>query len=87
MLRHGLRNALIPALTMTSLHAIALLGGALVTETVFSWPGLGQLVVQAVYVKDMAVIQIAVFVITIMALTINLATDALYRLIDPRLRH
>ncbi|UZF91769.1 ABC transporter permease [Bosea sp. NBC_00550] len=86
ILRHGLRNALIPALTMTSLHAIALLGGALVTETVFSWPGLGQLVVQAVYTKDMAVIQIAVFVITIMALTINLATDALYRLIDPRLR-
>ena len=83
VLRHGLRNALIPA--MTSLHAIALLGGALVTETVFSWPGLGQLVVQAIYTKDMAVIQIAVFVITIMALTINLATDALYRLIDPRL--
>jgi peptide/nickel transport system permease protein len=86
VLRHGLRNALIPALTMTSLHAIALLGGALVTETVFSWPGLGQLVVQAIYTKDMAVIQIAVFVITIMALSINLATDTLYRLIDPRLR-
>lgn len=86
VLRHGLRNALIPALTMTSLHAIGLLGGALVTETVFSWPGLGQLVVQAVYTKDTAVIQIAVFVITIMALTINLTTDALYRLIDPRLR-
>lgn len=85
VLRHGLRNALIPAVTMTSLHAIALLGGALVTETVFSWPGLGQLVVQAIYTKDMAVIQIAVFVITIMALSINLATDALYRLIDPRL--
>jgi len=85
VLRHGLRNALIPAVTMTSLHAIALLGGALVTETVFSWPGLGQLVVQAIYTKDMAVIQIAVFVITIMALAINLATDALYRLLDPRL--
>jgi peptide/nickel transport system permease protein len=86
ILKHGLRNALIPAVTMTSLHVIALLGGALVTETVFSWPGLGQLVVQAVYTKDMAVIQIAVFVITLMALTINLLTDALYRLIDPRLR-
>jgi peptide/nickel transport system permease protein len=86
IVRHGLRNALIPAVTMTSLHAIALLGGALVTETVFSWPGLGQLVVQAIYTKDMAVIQIAVFVITIMALTINLLTDALYQLIDPRLR-
>ncbi len=86
VLKHGLRNALIPALTITSLHTIGLLGGALVTETVFSWPGLGQLVVQAVYTKDMAVIQIAVFLITLMALCINLGTDVLYRLIDPRLR-
>lgn len=84
--RHALRNALIPVLTMGSLHTIALLGGALVTETVFSWPGLGQLIVQAVYTKDMAVIQIAVFVITLMTLTINFVTDLLYRLLDPRIR-
>lgn len=86
VLKHALRNALIPALTMTALHAIGLLGGALVTETVFSWPGLGQLIVQAVYTKDMAVIQIAVFAITIMTLIINFAADLLYRLIDPRIR-
>lgn len=86
VLKHALRNALIPALTMTALHAIGLLGGALVTETVFSWPGLGQLIVQAVYTKDMAVIQIAVFAITIMTLIINFGADLLYRLIDPRIR-
>ncbi|MQB46251.1 ABC transporter permease [Rhizobium sp. ICMP 5592] len=83
---HVLRNALIPALTMTSLHVIALLGGALVTETVFAWPGLGLLVVNAIYTKDMAVIQIAVFVITLMTLLINFATDLLYRAIDPRIK-
>lgn len=86
VLRHAFRNALIPALTMTSLHTIALLGGALVTETVFSWPGLGQLIVNAIYTKDMAVIQIAVFVITLLTLAINFATDLLYRVIDPRIR-
>ncbi|GAJ96791.1 ABC transporter permease [Agrobacterium rhizogenes] len=84
--KHVLRNALIPALTMTSLHVIALLGGALVTETVFAWPGLGLLVVNAIYTKDMAVIQIAVFVITLMTLLINFATDLLYRAIDPRIK-
>lgn len=84
--KHAFRNALIPALTMTSLHVIGLLGGALVTETVFAWPGLGQLIVNAVYTKDMAVIQIAVFVITLMTLAINFGTDILYRVIDPRIK-
>ena len=85
--KHAVPNALLPTVTLVFLHLGFVIAGAISVETVFSWPGLGQLVVQAVYVKDMAVIQIAVFVITIMALTINLATDALYRLIDPRLRH
>lgn len=86
VLKHALRNAAIPAVTMTSLNVIALLGGALITETVFAWPGLGQLIVQAIYTKDMAVIQISVFVITVMTLLINFVTDLLYRLIDPRIR-
>lgn len=85
IVKHAFRNAAIPTLTMTSLHIVALLGGALVTETVFAWPGLGQLIVQAVYNKDMAVIQIAVFAITIMTLLVNFVTDILYRLIDPRI--
>lgn len=86
VLKHALRNAAIPAVTMTSLNVIALLGGALITETVFAWPGLGQLIVQAIYTKDMAVIQIAILVITVMTLLINFITDLLYRLIDPRIR-
>lgn len=86
VLKHALRNAAIPAVTMTSLNVIALLGGALVTETVFAWPGLGLLIIQAINTMDMAVIQISVFVITIMTLLINFFTDLLYRLIDPRIR-
>lgn len=86
VVKHALRNAAIPAVTMTSLNVIALLGGALVTETVFAWPGLGQLIIQAINTMDMAVIQISVFVITVMTLLINFFTDLLYRLIDPRIR-
>ncbi len=86
VLKHALRNAAIPAVTMTSLNVIGLLGGALITETVFAWPGLGLLIVQAIQTKDMAVIQIAVFVITTLTLVINFGTDLLYRLIDPRIR-
>lgn len=84
--RHALRPALIPSTTMLALHLIGLLGGALVTETVFSWPGLGQLLVQSISLKDMAVVQIAVFVIAVLALTINLFADVLYRVVDPRVR-
>ncbi|MCS4295977.1 peptide/nickel transport system permease protein [Comamonas sp. BIGb0152] len=84
--KHALRNAAIPTVTMTSLHVVALLGGALVTETIFAWPGLGQLIVQAINTKDMAVIQISVLVITVMTLLLNFATDVAYRLIDPRMK-
>ncbi|MEJ5128516.1 ABC transporter permease [Comamonas sp. MYb21] len=84
--KHALRNAAIPTVTMTSLHVVALLGGALVTETIFAWPGLGQLIVQAINTKDMAVIQISVLVITAMTLLVNFATDVVYRLIDPRMK-
>nr|WP_312989917.1 ABC transporter permease [Comamonas koreensis] len=84
--KHALRNAAIPTVTMTSLHVVALLGGALVTETIFAWPGLGQLIVQAINTKDMAVIQISVLVITAMTLLVNFATDVAYRLIDPRMK-
>lgn len=84
--KHALRNALIPSTTMVSLYVIGLLGGALVTETVFAWPGLGQLLVQSIALKDMAVVQIAVFVVAVLALLLNLLTDLVYRLIDPRVR-
>jgi len=57
-----------------------------VTDTIFAWPGLGQLIVQAINTKDMAVIQISVLVITAMTLLVNFLTDVVYRLIDPRMK-
>lgn len=86
-LRHALRNALIPVTTILSLNIVGLLGGALVTETVFAWPGIGQLVVQAIYTKDMAVVQVSVFVIGAMALLLSILTDILYAILDPRIRY
>lgn len=85
--RHALRNALIPVTTILSLNIVGLLGGALVTETVFAWPGIGQLVVQAIYTKDMAVVQVSVFVIGAMALLLSIITDILYAFLDPRIRY
>ncbi|MCE6076408.1 ABC transporter permease subunit [Agrobacterium vitis] len=85
--RHALRNALLPVTTIVSLNIVSLLGGALVTETVFAWPGLGQLMVQAVYTKDMAVVQVSVFVIGVLALALSIVTDILYALLDPRIRY
>ncbi|MEK8130626.1 ABC transporter permease [Paenibacillus filicis] len=85
--KHALRNALIPVVTITSLQLTHLVGGALVTETVFSWPGMGQLIVQAINSHDMAIVQAAVFVIAILVILINLATDMLYALLDPRIKY
>jgi peptide/nickel transport system permease protein len=64
-----------------------LVSGALITETVFSWPGLGLLLVQAVNGRDMAVVQAAVFVIAILVIVVNLLTDIVYRVLDPRINY
>jgi peptide/nickel transport system permease protein len=85
--KHAFRNSLIPVVTITSLQVTHLVSGALITETVFSWPGLGQLLVQAVNGRDMAVVQAAVFVIAILVILINLITDLIYRLLDPRINY
>ncbi|SDM66489.1 peptide/nickel transport system permease protein [Fictibacillus solisalsi] len=85
--KHAFRNSLIPVVTITSLQISHLVSGALITETVFSWPGLGQLLVQAVNGRDMAVVQAAVFVIAILVIVINLITDLVYRLLDPRINY
>ncbi|MCR8632784.1 ABC transporter permease [Paenibacillus radicis (ex Xue et al. 2023)] len=85
--KHALRNALIPVVTITALQLTNLVGGALVTETVFSWPGMGQLIVQAINSHDMAIVQAAVFVIAIMVILINLATDIAYGFLDPRIKY
>lgn len=85
--KHAFRNSLIPVVTITALQISHLVSGALITETVFSWPGLGQLLVQAVNGRDMAVVQAAVFVIAFLVIAINLITDIVYRLLDPRINY
>jgi len=85
--KHALRNALIPIVTITGLQLTNLVGGSLVTETVFSWPGMGQLIVQAVSTHDMAIVQAAVFVIALMVIAINLLTDLAYQALDPRIKY
>jgi peptide/nickel transport system permease protein len=87
ILRHALRNALIPVVTVIGLTAALMIGGAVVTETVFGLPGVGNLVVSAVQRRDYPVIQGALLAIAVIYVLINLAIDLLYTLIDPRVRY
>jgi peptide/nickel transport system permease protein len=87
VLKHALKNALIPILTVVGLTAAVLISGAVVTETVFGLPGVGNLVVSAVLRRDYPVIQGALLVIAALYVLINFAIDMLYLLIDPRVRY
>ena len=84
---HGLRNSLIPVVTMMAMQTSSLIGGALVTEYIFAWPGIGQLLVQSIHVRDMAVIQAATFLIALMVILMNFLADVTYRLLDPRIKY
>jgi peptide/nickel transport system permease protein len=84
--KHTFRNAAIPILTITALQFGTLLGGAVVTETVFSWPGIGRLAVQSIYNRDYPVVQCTVFLAAVMFIIINFAVDLLYGVLDPRAR-
>ena len=81
---HGLRNALLPVITLLGLQLGALLGGAVITETVFSWPGVGLLTVEAIQQRDYPVVQASVLCISMAYVLINLITDLAYNWIDPR---
>ena len=84
--RHGLRNALLPVITLLGLQLGALLSGAVITETVFSWPGIGSLIVEAIHRRDYPVVQAAVLVISFSYVMVNLLTDLVYTWVDPRVR-
>jgi len=84
--RHTVRNALIPVLTITGIQLATILSGVIVVEVVFAWPGLGRLVFNAVAARDYAVIQGAVLSIAALFLLVNLVVDALYAVVDPRIR-
>ena len=87
VLRHGLGNALVPIITVVGLTAALLVGGAIVTETVFGLPGIGNLVVSAVLRRDYPVIQGALIVIAGIYVLINLSIDIIYTLVDPRVKY
>lgn len=86
VIRHGLANALIPVVTIVGLQFGQLLAGAVLTETVFNWPGLGRLLVTAVFARDYPTIRAAILLIAAMFIIVNLLVDMLYAALDPRIR-
>ena len=86
VLKHALRNALVPIVTVLGLTVALMIGGAVVTETVFGLPGVGNLVVSAVIRRDYPVIQGALLVVAVIYVLINFAIDLLYTVVDPRVK-
>lgn len=84
--KHALRNALIPIITLVGLQFGALLAGAIVTETIFSWPGIGRLTVSAISNRDYALLQGCILAVGLTYVLVNLATDVLYLVVNPRIR-
>lgn len=87
MSTHALRNALIPAVTVAGLEFARLLGGVVVVETVFAWPGLGRLLVLAIYQRDYPMVQSAILVFALILMLVNLLVDILVGFLDPRIRY
>lgn len=85
--KHALKNAMIPVLTVAGLQTGVLLGGAILTETIFSWPGIGRYIYEAITYRDYPVIQSGILVVAIMFVIINLIVDLLYSYIDPRIKY
>lgn len=84
--RHALRNALLPVITLLGLQLGVLLGGAVITEVVFSWPGLGQLTIESIQRRDYPVVQACVLLISLAYVVVNTLTDLVYGWLDPRVR-
>lgn len=87
LIRHGLRNALIPVVTLAGLQIGFLLGGAVIVEVVFSWPGVGRLIVDAIGARDYPIVQAAVTMLAVVLILANLAVDLLYTVLDPRIHY
>ena len=87
IIRHALKNALIPVVTVIGLQFGSLLGGTVLIETVFSWPGIGRLLVESILARDYPVIQGSILVFALLFIIINLIVDLLYGLIDPKVRY
>jgi peptide/nickel transport system permease protein len=87
LLRHALRNALIPVITVFALQMAWLFSGVVIVETVFAWPGIGRLMVKAVSTRDLGLVQAGIFTAALAVLGINLVTDIVYTIVDPRIRY
>ncbi len=87
ILRHGFRNALIPVVTIMGLQFGTLLGGAVVTETIFAWPGIGRLAIQSIFNRDYPVVQATVFLAAVAFVAVNFVVDLFYAVLDPRIRY
>lgn len=85
--RHVLRNALIPVVTVVGLQFGSLLGGAILTETIFAWPGLGQVLISSMYSRDYPMVQGLVLIFAALFILVNLIVDILYAYIDPRIKY
>jgi ABC-type dipeptide/oligopeptide/nickel transport system permease component len=85
-MQHALRNALIPLVTVVGLQFGYIIGGAVVIETVFTWPGVGLFTIQAISNRDYPVVQASVLILSTAVVLINLGVDLLYGLLDPRIR-
>jgi ABC-type dipeptide/oligopeptide/nickel transport system permease component len=87
VIRHALSNALLPVVTVVGLQFGALLTGTIITETIFSWPGLGRLLIQGIRTRDYPLVQAGVLIIAVTYVSVNLATDVVYAWLDPRIRY
>lgn len=87
VLRHAMRNALIPFVTIFGLQVAWLLGGSVIVEEVFAWPGLGRLIFRSVQVRDLAVVQAGVFIFALIVMVANLLVDLSYAILDPRISY
>jgi peptide/nickel transport system permease protein len=86
VLKHALRNTLIPVVTIVGLELGTLLGGAVITETIFAWPGIGRLAVTAIFQRDYPLVQAVVLVTALVFVACNLVVDLAYAWLDPRIR-
>ncbi|MEO1159572.1 MAG: ABC transporter permease subunit, partial [Pseudomonadota bacterium] len=84
---HALRNAMIPVITTIGLQVGVLLAGAILTETIFSWPGIGKWMVDSIFRRDYPSVQGGLLMIAVIVMTVNLLVDLLYGLVNPRIRH
>lgn len=87
ILRHALKNAMISLITVIGLQTAVIFSGAIVTETVFSWPGLGRFIVQSIYARDFPLVQTTVLFVAVIVVIVNLVVDILYAFLDPRIRY